>query len=94
VVEASKAHQRPVGVCGAMASDLFGAILLLGLGLRDLSMEASAIGEVKAALGRVTVVEVEDAARGALEMSSAYEIEQALEQRFAARFEDLLIPDD
>ena len=42
VVEAGAARDRSVTVCGAMASDPLAAVVLLGLGLRELSLEASA----------------------------------------------------
>ena len=40
-----------------MASDPLAACLLVGLGLRELSMEAAAIPEIKEALRRLTVPE-------------------------------------
>lgn len=90
VIQAGAARSRPVSVCGAMASDPLAAILLVGMGLRSLSMEASAIPEVKAALARVTLEEARDAAEAAYEASTAREIEEALAERFAPRLADLL----
>ena len=42
-----------------MASEPYGALMLIGLGVRDLSMEAVAIPEIKAAIGRVSLRELE-----------------------------------
>ena len=55
VIEAGEHRNRPVSVCGAMASNPVAAVLLLGMGIRELSMEASAVAEVKEAIGRVTL---------------------------------------
>ncbi len=80
---------RPVAICGAMASDPYAAILLLGMGLRTLSMEAAAIPEVKAALHRVSLAEAETITREALAAASASEVETAVKGRFGDRFADL-----
>jgi phosphotransferase system enzyme I (PtsI) len=93
VIQAGGFRQRPVSVCGAMASDALAAILLVGMGLRNLSMEASAIPEVKAALARVTLEEARDAAATAFEATTATELEQTLAERFAPRLADVLDPD-
>jgi phosphotransferase system enzyme I (PtsI) len=93
VVAAGKQHERPVAVCGAMASDPLAAILLVGMGIRELSMEATAVSEIKEALVRIDLKEAEAAAREALLADTAHGAEQAL-QRFAPRIADLLDPDD
>ncbi len=92
VIAAGEFRKRPVSVCGAMASDPLAAILLVGMGLRSLSMEASAISEVKAAIARVTLREAEDAADTAFEASTAHELEQTLAERFAPHLLDILDP--
>src|SRR5262249_4735854 len=71
VSRAALAHHIPVSVCGAMASDPLASCLLVGLGLRELSMEAAAIPEIKEALRRMTVAECETAAEAALACDSA-----------------------
>jgi phosphoenolpyruvate-protein phosphotransferase (PTS system enzyme I) len=47
VVEAGRVHQTPVSVCGSMGGDPLYTMLLLGLGLRQLSMPPHQIPEVK-----------------------------------------------
>ncbi len=81
---------RPVSLCGAMASDPLAACLLVGLGLRDLSMEAAAIPEIKEAIRRLTVPEAEAIAKLALECDSAEAVEEVLVRELAPRFIDLL----
>lgn len=93
VIQACTFRQKPISVCGAMASDPVASILLAGMGLRNLSMEASAIPEVKAALARVSLSEAQDAADMAFEASTAQELEQDLLGRFGARLKDIIDPD-
>jgi phosphoenolpyruvate-protein kinase (PTS system EI component) len=50
VTAAAAAHERWVGVCGELAGDPEAAVLLAGLGVHELSMAASRIPGVKAAL--------------------------------------------
>ncbi|HEY1534637.1 MAG TPA: putative PEP-binding protein, partial [Polyangiaceae bacterium] len=87
VIQAGKNRSRPVLVCGAMASDPLAAILLVGMGLRELSMEAAAIPEIREAIGNVTVAEAEDAAQAAFAAETAKDIERLLLERFAARLD-------
>ena len=76
----------PVSLCGAMASDPLAACLLVGLGLRELSMEAAAIPEIKEAMRRVTVPEAEAIAEQALACDSADAVEELLARELAPRF--------
>lgn len=92
-VQAGTFRQKPVSVCGAMASDPLAAILLVGIGLRNLSMEASAIPEVKAALARVSVQEAQDAAGMAFEATTAQELEEGMYNRFGALLKDIVDPE-
>jgi phosphotransferase system enzyme I (PtsI) len=80
----------PVALCGAMASDPLAAVLLIGLGIRELSMEAAAIPEIKEALRRVSLAECEEAAHESLVLDSADSVEAVVAGRFALRFFDLL----
>jgi phosphotransferase system enzyme I (PtsI) len=89
-VTAAQRYDRPVSVCGAMASDPLAAVLLVGLGVRELSMEAAAIPEIKEALHRVSLVEAEAVAAEALRQESAEDVERALAAAFAPRLFDLL----
>jgi len=92
VIQAATFRKRAFSVCGAMASDPLAAVLLVGMGMRNLSMEASAIPEVKAALSRVSLAEAEDAAGYAFEATTASELESGLRNRFGALLRDILDP--
>jgi phosphotransferase system enzyme I (PtsI) len=83
VVDAGCAHSRPVIVCGAMASDCLAAALLVGMGLRELSLEASSISDVRAAIESVSVAEAREAALAAFDCTTASEVRATLEERLA-----------
>ncbi len=55
--EAAGRHQIPVSVCGEMAANPMMTPLLLGLGLRSFSMNASAVPRVKQAVRGTTIDE-------------------------------------
>ena len=55
VVDAAKASNIPVTVCGEMAGEPMIASVLVGLGIRDLSMSAVSIPEVKDAVRHMAV---------------------------------------
>lgn len=61
----------PVAVCGGAAGDPVAAPLLIGLGIRELSMPASLIARQKAHLRGVSVEQCEQVAAHALELGSA-----------------------
>lgn len=50
IVEKARAHDKPVTVCGELASRPIGALALVAIGYRALSLAPSAIGPVKAML--------------------------------------------
>ncbi len=55
VASAGRANERPVAVCGEMASDPLGITFLLGVGLTELSVTPVAIGAVKEQVGQMDV---------------------------------------
>lgn len=89
-VRAAQEAQISVSICGAMASDPLAVLLLVGFGLRDLSMESAAIAEIKEALRRVTLEECESLVRETLHLCTAREIELYVAERFAPRLSDVL----
>jgi phosphotransferase system enzyme I (PtsP) len=50
IAEKGKAHNKPVAVCGELASRPIGALALVAIGFRSLSLAPSAVGPVKAML--------------------------------------------
>ena len=90
VIKAGADKGRPVSVCGEMASEPYGALVLVGLGIRDLSMESVAIPEIKEVLGRVGLPELQDIAQRALGMSTAQQVEMMLEAELEPRLHDII----
>jgi len=90
VARAAREHEKPLAVCGAMASEPLAALLLVGLGVRELSMEAAALPEIKEALSRMTVAELEAMASVALTKTTAQEVESFVRSVLEPRLGDLL----
>ncbi|MEO8967883.1 MAG: phosphoenolpyruvate--protein phosphotransferase [Solirubrobacteraceae bacterium] len=66
-VQAAASQKRRVGVCGELAGDPAAAILLVGLGVTELSMAPVLIPEIKATLRAITLGDAQAAGRAALD---------------------------
>jgi len=66
VGQAAKATGKPAGVCGEAAADPTLALVLAGLGLTSLSMNAAAVRAVGASLAATTLAQCEAVAEVAL----------------------------
>ncbi|MFM7519871.1 MAG: phosphoenolpyruvate--protein phosphotransferase [Planctomycetota bacterium] len=75
----------PANVCGQMSGSVMYTQLLLGLGLRQLSVPASAIPEVKQACRSVSVAECRVIAERALQMEGAREVKAYLTDQMRRR---------
>ncbi len=76
VVEAGAACNRPVAVCGEMASDPVGIGVLVGLQIRELSVTPVAIAGVKDVLSGIDSERARALAEKALNVSQASEVEK------------------
>jgi phosphotransferase system enzyme I (PtsI) len=74
-IEGAAAASKPVSLCGDMAGEPLYAQTLLGLGLRDFSMTAAAIPNVKAALRASRLVDAQDLVAEALTLESEADVE-------------------
>ena len=81
VVEAARSAGRELSICGEMAGDPLHTALLLGLGLRELSVAPGQMLEVKNAIRRTRLEDARQLARVALELGSASEIEALLNEQ-------------
>ncbi len=70
-------HGRWTGVCGGLASDLVGAPILVGLGVRELSVTAGQLPDIKARISALTLDQCRALAEIALQASSADEVRQS-----------------
>lgn len=82
-VQGAARHGRWVGVCGGLAGDPFGALLLTGLGVNELSMSPRDIPAVKARLRAAQFGALSELARRALACASAQDV-RTLETTLAA----------
>jgi phosphotransferase system enzyme I (PtsP) len=78
VVNAARRLDRPVSVCGEMAGDPAGVILLLGMGIDTLSMTAACVPRIKWVIRTVTAQRAKTILRRALTLDSAAAIHQLL----------------
>jgi phosphotransferase system enzyme I (PtsI) len=86
VIAAGRATGKPVSLCGDMASDPAATWVLLGLGLRELSMAGRYIPAVKAVVRGAHIAEAEALAARALEVESELEAEALVQRTMHARF--------
>jgi phosphoenolpyruvate-protein kinase (PTS system EI component) len=73
-VDAAQKAGIPVAVCGGAAGDILAAPILLGLGIRELSMSISLIARQKACLRSVSIEDCVKLANVALDMGSAEQV--------------------
>jgi phosphoenolpyruvate-protein kinase (PTS system EI component) len=80
VVAGADAAGIPVAVCGELAGDPAGALVLVGLGVDELSADAGSLDEVRAALAGATMAELEALAREALGARDAAAVRAAADE--------------
>jgi len=81
VAGAAESAGRPLTICGEMAGDPFYTELLIGLGLREVSVAPGEMLAVKDAIRKVRIDRAEALARQVLELGSVAEIADLLEKR-------------
>ena len=72
--DAASRHQLPVSVCGEMASYPEAAACLMGIGIRDLSMNAGSIPMVKAVLCQNSLKDMHELAKNVLSTNSLSDV--------------------
>jgi phosphoenolpyruvate-protein phosphotransferase len=73
-VRAAKAAGKWVGVCGGIAGDPRGVVLLVGLGVSELSVSIPSIAAVKAQIRGLTLAQAQQVAQRALQCRTAAEV--------------------
>lgn len=81
VVRAARRHDTPVSCCGEAAGDVEYALLLVGLGLRTLSVSAGSIPQLKRLIRSVSLKQCEQIARQALSFDSETQVSSYLRDR-------------
>lgn len=72
--EAGQRAGKPVSVCGNLASEPLGALVLVGLGIRELSAVPAALPAVRHAIAQVSASDCRELAQRALTFESAAEV--------------------
>ena len=81
VVNAAQKHQVEINVCGEMSGEPIYTLLLLGMGLRQLSVTPHKIPEIKKILRSVTVTEAKKVAHEALCLETARDVNNFLREQ-------------
>jgi phosphoenolpyruvate-protein phosphotransferase (PTS system enzyme I) len=79
VIEQGHKNHIHVGMCGEMASDPLATLLLLGMGLGDLSMSATAIPAIKNIIINHSITETKEIYKNVMQMDNSEEIVAYLE---------------
>ncbi|HUF27185.1 MAG TPA: phosphoenolpyruvate--protein phosphotransferase [Gemmatimonadaceae bacterium] len=82
-VEVGAASGVDVAVCGEMASQPLTALVLIGLGVRQLSVGARSVGRIKRLIRSVDAAALEEAALAALALDGPAAVEADLSRRLA-----------
>ena len=80
VAEAFEQAGKPLSVCGEMGGDVYGAALLMGLGIRKLSMGFPQVAEIKKLMSEVTIEELGSLAKEACASATSEEVEHLLKK--------------
>lgn len=85
-IEAGHRNGIWVGLCGEMAGDPLATVLLVGMGVDELSTSAMAIPEIKKIIRSVTFEEAQRVAQQVLSLSTINDIKKFLIDDYAKRF--------
>jgi phosphotransferase system enzyme I (PtsI) len=82
-VSTANKHEVPISMCGQMCGNPLYTMLLLGLGLRSMSITPAALPEIKQVCRRVDIPNCERVAKRALELEGAPHIKTFLKEELA-----------
>jgi phosphotransferase system enzyme I (PtsI) len=92
VIRAGQRAEVSVNVCGEMSGEPMYALLLLGMGLRQMSLTPHNIPEVKKLIRSVTITRAEQVAREVLRMDTSRDVNNYLReqiQRLLPRYDEV-----
>ena len=82
LVQTAEEHHKSVELCGEMASDPDGCVILVGLGINSLSMNAPLIPVVKKRLSEISLPDAKILAQNALNATSPEEVRNLIRECF------------
>ncbi len=90
-VEVADASETPIAVCGEMSSNPGRALLLLGLGVRNLSVPPSALPRVKKAIRSVSIEQCRQIADRVMKLEAARDVDMYLLDRLGDLAPELIV---
>jgi phosphotransferase system enzyme I (PtsP) len=82
VIQGAHIHNKPVSICGELAGNPVGALLLLGMGMQSLSMSAGSLLRVKKVIRAFTREQATDIMSRALVMEDGGQVSEMLVNEF------------
>ncbi|WP_404309948.1 phosphoenolpyruvate--protein phosphotransferase [Neorhodopirellula lusitana] len=90
-IDVAGAHNIPISVCGEMSSNPARALLLIGMGVRSLSVPPSALPRVKKAIRNVSIEQCEAIAKRVSRLESARDVDLYLLDRLSELAPELVM---
>ncbi len=90
-VEIADANDTPIAVCGEMSSNPGRALLLLGMGVRNLSVPPSALPRVKKAIRSVSIQQCHEIADRVMKLEAARDVDLYLLDRLGDLVPELIV---
>jgi phosphoenolpyruvate-protein phosphotransferase (PTS system enzyme I) len=90
IIRAGHRRRRTISLCGEMASDPIYTIILLGLGIDQLSVNPAMVPAIKQIIRNVRFSDAHEVARGVLQERRAKDVQSYLEQMMADRFPQVM----
>jgi len=85
IIEYSNIKDQPLSICGELAGDLIFVPLLIGLGMRNLSVSPALVPSIKYLVRKLSIEETEELASQVLKMSDFDEIFKSLKHFYFSK---------
>ena len=90
-VRTANQHNVPISTCGQMCGNPLYTMLLLGMGLRSLSVTPGAIPEIKQVCRRVTLASCQRIAERALQLENARDVKTYLKEELSKALPEIVV---
>lgn len=90
-VDISDQFDRPLSICGEMSSNPARALLLLGMGVRHLSVPPLSLLRVKKAIRSVTIAQCQEIAKRVMQLEAARDVDLYLLDRLGEYVPELIV---
>jgi phosphotransferase system enzyme I (PtsI) len=90
-VEVAAEAGIPLGICGEMSSNPARSLLLVGMGVRSLSVPPNALPKLKKAIRSVSILQCEEIAQRVMTLDSARDVDLYLLERLSKLAPELIV---